>query len=162
MEKKNGSAIIWLGTLNISIVVFGLIVWVYALYYEDVKKILPDHAAAVILIAVMFALASVTFFGIMSFGQRSSGAWAKNMDGTRIAIMATVLLVYFFLLGVNIFLYPPDKMSEITSTLINNFTYIVGIVIAFYFGSSAYIQIHAKDINGEEKIQKDTKTKSEQ
>ena len=161
MEKKNGTAIIWLGILDILIVAVGLIAWIYALEYEDVEKILPSHSGAVVLIAAIFALASVTFFGIMSASQRCTGAWSRNMEGPRLAIMASVLLVYFFLLGVNVFLYPPDEMSEITRALINNFTYVVGIVVAFYFGSSAYVQAHTKDTSDEEKAKEDIKTKSE-
>lgn len=73
MEKKNGTAIIWLGILDILIVAVGLIAWIYALEYEDVEKILPSHSGAVVLIVAIFALASVTFFGIMSASQRCTG-----------------------------------------------------------------------------------------
>jgi hypothetical protein len=34
----------------------------------------------------------------------------------------------------------PEKMPIITQTMLSNFTAVVGVVIAFYFGSSAYIQ----------------------
>jgi hypothetical protein len=161
MEKKDGATIIRLGILDIFIVSFGLVAWLFALYYETVEKLLPAHTSAVILIILMFSLASVTFFGIMSFSQKSSGVWLQNKGGTRVAIMTSFMLVYFFLLGINVFLFPPDEMAEITRTLIENFTYILGIVIAFYFGSSAYVQAHVKNSNSGEVIQKETKTKTE-
>jgi hypothetical protein len=35
-------------------------------------------------------------------------------------------------------------LPPITQTLLSNFTGIVGVVIAFYFGASAYVEAHSK------------------
>jgi len=50
-----------------------------------------------------------------------------------------------------IFFVTNNKMPEIASTLLTNFTSIVGVIVAFYFGASAYTEIRTK--NAEKKEQ---------
>lgn len=63
----------------------------------------------------------------------------------RSAIAGAVVVQYLVLVGtVACFENGPDKLPPITQTLITSFTTIVGIVIAFYFGSSAYVAARRK------------------
>lgn len=59
----------------------------------------------------------------------------------RSAIAGSIVIEYITLIAlVAFFRESPDEIHPVTQMMINNFTTIVGIVIAFYFGSSAYVQ----------------------
>jgi len=53
------------------------------------------------------------------------------------------------------------KLPQIAETLIGSFTAVVGVVVAFYFGSSAFIEARKKgqgsDLSGPAQNGKDTK-----
>jgi hypothetical protein len=58
----------------------------------------------------------------------------------RSAIAGGIVAQYLILVAtVAFFDRGPSELPQITQNLISNFTAVVGIVIAFYFGSSAYI-----------------------
>ncbi len=81
----------------------------------------------------------ISFFGLLVLCQTNEERWKITADTMRTAIAGTIVIVYLVLVGTVAFI-SKGKMAEITRTMITNFTAIVGIVIAFYFGSSAYIQ----------------------
>jgi hypothetical protein len=59
---------------------------------------------------------------------------------TRNAITATFVVTYFLLLGLFVFFKGRDTKEEvgaITDTLVTNFTILMGVVIAFHFGTNA-------------------------
>lgn len=66
----------------------------------------------------------------------------------RSAIAGTIVLVYLVLLGIVAFFSPSGteglKLHELTQTFVTNFTTLIGVVVAFYFGSSAYVEAKAK------------------
>ncbi len=76
--------------------------------------------------------------------QRRQGEGSVD-ESMRTAIAAAIVVQYLALVGVvSVFgqASPGERLSPITETLIGNFTTIVGVVIAFYFGSSALVQAH--------------------
>ena len=62
-----------------------------------------------------------------------------NRFTLRIAIFGTIIFVCVVLISYATFNFIPNQQSPLTATLITN-TSIVGVVIASYFGASAYIQ----------------------
>jgi hypothetical protein len=65
---------------------------------------------------------------------------ASLRDGdVRTAIALSMTLMYLTLVGYGVFV--ADKsMGALATSLINSFTSLVGVVIAFYFGASAYVE----------------------
>jgi hypothetical protein len=88
--------------------------------------------------------------GLLSFAViYSSERDRANDPGTadaalRSAIAIAVIVPYLVLVSIVAF-FPPavegDRLSAITQPLITSFTTVVSVVIGFYFGSSALVQI---------------------
>ena len=56
------------------------------------------------------------------------------------AIAATILVVYLFVLSMNAFVPYQKEMPPMMEMMMTSFTTIIGIMIPFYFGASAYVQ----------------------
>lgn len=82
-----------------------------------------------------------SFLFLLKIKRLDEGQHRLTEAGMRFAIAGAVVIEYLVLVAVVAFFREaPDKVHPLTETLISNFTTIVGIVIAFYFGSSAYVQ----------------------
>lgn len=65
----------------------------------------------------------------------------KDEGRLRRAIAGAIVVEYLVLVGIVAFFgRGPEQLPPITQSLISSFTTIVGVVIAFYFGSSAYVE----------------------
>jgi hypothetical protein len=87
------------------------------------------------------AIGILTFFDLLYHAIRNApGAPIQDRD-LRIAITGSVTTMYLALVGFGVFLrIPPDeKEAPMAQALVVSFTTIVGIVIASYFGTSAYL-----------------------
>jgi hypothetical protein len=60
----------------------------------------------------------------------------------RVAITCSVTVVYIGLVGFGVFVRIPidEQESPMAQSLLISFTSVVGIVLAFYFGTSAYLE----------------------
>lgn len=88
----------------------------------------------------------LTSGALVFFMQLSSPSNESKDSRLRSAIAAGIVIQYLALVAtVAFFEQGPKELPPITQTLITNFTSIVGVVIAFYFGSSAYIEAHKKE-----------------
>jgi hypothetical protein len=95
---------------------------------------------------VLAAVAMISFVGLMALTQGDGKRWELTEGAMRTAIAGTIVIVYLVLVGiVAFFKVGPKELPGISQTLVTNFTTIVGVVIAFYFGASAYVQARAKD-----------------
>ncbi len=69
--------------------------------------------------------------------------WKVTEASMRSAIAGTIVLVYLVLLGIVAFFSPTSaeglKLHELTQTFVTNFTTLIGVIVAFYFSSSAYL-----------------------
>jgi len=77
----------------------------------------------------------ITFIGVLSLSNylsRDPGLSKKEM---RKAIAASFSLVYLVLLAESVFGKSPAAQSDLMETVVGHFTWIVGIVIIFYFAS---------------------------
>jgi len=83
----------------------------------------------------------VTFFWLIGWARLRSEP--TDRDGMlRAAVAGAIVMQYLSMVGTATFFDVGSKgMSNITQTLVSSFTAIVGIVIAFFFGASAYIEV---------------------
>jgi protein-S-isoprenylcysteine O-methyltransferase Ste14 len=91
-------------------------------------------------VAMGVGTGAITFFGLLILCQTSEERWKLPEDSMRTVIAGTIVVEYLALVGTVAF-FVQGEMPPITQTMITNFTTIVGIVIAFYFGASAVLQL---------------------
>ena len=90
---------------------------------------------------------AVTSIGMLTFficSTNPSEALPTRRYGTeRTAITGSITVMYMALVGFGAFLRMPPgsrELDPLAQSLIVSFTSVVGIVIAFYFGTSAYLE----------------------
>jgi len=81
----------------------------------------------------------ITFLGML-YIQRS----IESKIDLKIPIASSITIIYILLVVTWAFYRSTGDLPQMTETLMSSFTSITGIVIAFYFGSSAYIEVHKK------------------
>jgi arginine exporter protein ArgO len=94
-------------------------------------------------IIIAVGTAVTCFFGLLILTQTKEDRWEVTEESMRTAIAGTIVITYLVLVGIVAFFVAGPKQAElpgITQTMITNFTTIVGTVVAFYFGASAYVQ----------------------
>jgi len=83
----------------------------------------------------------ITFFGFLGRSVINQSTDQINDREMRVAITAALVSMYVVIVGIGAFLNErAGDMPEISKTLLTSFTTVVGIVVAFYFGSSAYLE----------------------
>jgi len=96
---------------------------------------------------LMFAVAAVglvTFFGLLLYFCWASAAPLEDR-GLRVSITVAVVTVYLVVVGEAAFWTTKLAQSNITELMLTSFTSIVGVVVAFFFGSSAYVEVKKRD-----------------
>ena len=91
----------------------------------------------------MFAIAStglVTFFSIVLHDLHVSSDQRISSQSMRLAITGLIATTYVVLLAYLLFVPETFKLADVASTLLTSFTAVVGTVVAFFFGSAAYIE----------------------
>ena len=86
-------------------------------------------------------VAVITFFGflVLFVGEQTPARRITDRD-LRVAITASVFLSYLDLVGIASFFREEYPLPPFATTLLGSFTSIVGIVLAFYFGTSAFLE----------------------
>jgi hypothetical protein len=105
-------------------------------------------ALAVVLVGV------VTFFGILLMQLNERGQRAFSERAMRLAITAALVVAYITLVGTTVFFGEGyGRMPQLADTVLGSFTTVVGLVMAFYFGTSAYVEGREKksESGGEKK-----------
>lgn len=93
------------------------------------------------LAVALAAVAIVSFLSLLRIQKTDPQERLLSESSMRSAIAGTIVIEYTTLVAIVAFFQEsPDEINPVTQMMINNFTTIVGIVIAFYFGSSAYVQ----------------------
>ena len=90
------------------------------------------------------AIGIITFFGTLQECERGN-----DERSIRRAITVATVTMYFVLVGVTAFFRGKDDMPEVAMSLLGTFTATVGVVVAFYFGSSAYVEAESRRANRE-------------
>lgn len=129
MERRTAIGIVVLMACLITLVsIVGLF---FAVYWDNDAP----------LMVVVIATAVISFVSLLVLTQSDKEQWDLTEGSMRTAIAGTVIIVYLVLVGlVAFFKVGPEKLPAISQTLVTSFTTIVGVVVAFYFGASAYIQ----------------------
>ncbi|MBV8534873.1 MAG: hypothetical protein JO128_04730 [Alphaproteobacteria bacterium] len=109
---------------------------------------------APICVAVIGSGAIVFAFCIV-LSQRSGASWIAEPTHIQATIAASILVQYMALVGLAAFYHGSQQMPPITQALIANFTTVVGVVVASYFGSYAYLK------GQEQKASRSAKAKAE-
>ena len=89
-----------------------------------------------ILSAALVATSIITFFGFLKLSTRPD---TVRDDSLRSAIAASTVVTYLVFVGSVALFETAADVPEISRILMTSFTTTVGIIIAFYFGSSAYV-----------------------
>jgi peptidoglycan/LPS O-acetylase OafA/YrhL len=88
------------------------------------------------------AIAIIIFFAFF-MGNKLSDAKEKNM---RNAIASAIVLPYILLVVTFSFQVSLEgTIPAMADKLLTSFTPLVGIVVAFYFGATAYVETHSKN-----------------
>jgi hypothetical protein len=99
-----------------------------------------------ILSAAIVATAIVTFFGFLRLTPETP---AGIPDGSlRSAIAASTVVTYLVFVGSAGFFQSNEQLPEISRLLLTSFTATVGVIIAFYFGASAYVAARTRTPKG--------------
>ncbi len=99
----------------------------------------PQHRAY--LGVMMVAIAVIVFFGLLSLPQTSDGGATITEARIRLAIAGTLLLEYLAYFGFVVFLERNKNEVGFAETVFPTLTGMIQIVLPFYFGASAAVQI---------------------
>lgn len=101
------------------------------------------------------AAALITFFWFVSGARLDPADSPFDTGALRTAVAASMTVLYVILVGTFAFWEPrldehgkQIPLADITSLLLTNFNNIVGVVIAFYFGASAYVEVKGRTQSG--------------
>jgi len=100
----------------------------------------------------MFAIVAtglITFFGILIQNLEAEEDKNVSTQSMRLAITGLVTSSYIALQAYLLFIPENTQLAKVSETLLTNFTAVVGTVIAFFFGSTAYIEGRRSDRNGD-------------
>jgi Na+/proline symporter len=144
-------------TMRISIspvVRIGLLVFLVLVLRPIGRAYVNNHselgfASDAVLTVSMAAIAIITFFGFVWLANETGGPLALHKEGMRLAIVASVIVVDLVMVTTGVFAFGDQSLNDKAQALLNQFNTIVGIVVAFYFGSSAYVQVRKKEDKSE-------------
>jgi hypothetical protein len=83
----------------------------------------------------VFAVGVVSFLGMLSLSHRDTAGSAYESGQVRVAVTTAFTMVYFAALG--IFLFSTNDVTGFGRSLMDNLTSLFGVVVGFYFASSA-------------------------
>lgn len=99
-----------------------------------------------VLSLIMIVLGLFSFFSVLSWGVGENDRILSKTD-VRVAIVVSVVVSYLFLVANVTFWTMTEANTELaalTSLMVSHFTSIVGVVIAFYFGATAFEAVFGK------------------
>jgi hypothetical protein len=140
-RRNNTSWILLMAALILGVVVIG------AVFLPRWVDFIPPGTS---LSLALVATAVITFFGFLWRGGNEPPGGEEDM---RTAITVSIVTVYLVLIGLVAFLPEVPNQGQlpaITSTMLTSFTAIVGIVVPFYFGASAYVEKNG--LRGDEEL----------
>ena len=134
--KIKGERLYWIAGIDLILLFLGFLFATIGIPLTDIPK-----SVAFLSISVA-AIGLITFFGTLTFCFEVTADTAGKI---RTAITITCMTIYFVIVGIVTF-YPFDHLvSEITKTMLTSFTAIVGVVVGFFFGASAYLRARGKE-----------------
>lgn len=143
-ESRNKQQRNQLLLLAVSIAVVGLLgalIWDFLQIEEDnaTGRFSGTEHNAVLAITV-FIQAMIAFFGILNLEEpHRTKVSPVTKGGMRSAITGALVVTYLFLVIFHCVVEFTGGKSSTTDSFVNNFTWIVGLTVAFYFASEAGI-----------------------
>lgn len=116
----------------------GLIFLIVVVCYVLVVYLHVSNAAFSLMLV---SVGLVTFYGTMGMGINGRHRKLSKYD-VRLAIVISLITVYIVLVGTVVFFKKGAELPPIAQMMITHFTTVVGVVIAFYFGTEAYEAVH--------------------
>jgi hypothetical protein len=96
----------------------------------------------------------ITFFAMLTERRNTQPTSGGDNERLRQAIAAAVVVQYLVLVGiVAYFINGAEKLPPITETMLTSFTTVASVVVAFYFGASAFTDSKGKSKPEEQKQQ---------
>lgn len=129
---KSGNSIYKIGAAVLLIILTSYIL--SAIFAEHTRRILS---------VMMIVIGLVSFYGFIGLGLKDTTSKISKTD-IRLATVVSLLTFYLALIGTVSMFAQGGDLPEITRTMLTHFTTVIGIVIAFYFGSEAYIIAQGK------------------
>jgi len=133
--------LITMAVLIVVIASAGMLLWQFPL---------GGYMLGAVLGATVFAVAMTTFFGILILSESLGEKWSLTKGGFRTALAGAVVVTYLFLVSFYMFVPYTGQLSKMTELLLDSFTGLVGVTIAFYFGAEAVIQAFGKAESSEQ------------
>jgi hypothetical protein len=91
-------------------------------------------------IFAVIATGLVTFFGLLIHALRGAPDARLEDRDIRIAIAASITTLYLVLVGYGVWVSDTGRPDPIAQSLMTSLSAVVGTVIAFYFGATAYLE----------------------
>lgn len=102
----------------------------------DILAIALGTMTGLIPLALSIACVGIfTFFGVLILSSYLSRDDTLTQKEMRKAIAASFTLVYLILLALVVFGEVSSEQTDLAQTVTGHFTWVVGIIIVFYFGS---------------------------
>ena len=133
----------------IGVALTGSLIWSFILHARH------DTVLAV----TAFSVSVVTFFGVISLNRPRERKWLVGKENLRSAIASCVVITYVFILTFTTFAGSPNEMSALTQSYTQMLSNITGVTLAFYFTSSAAVEIFGKKGSSEEEDDEETENK---
>jgi 4-amino-4-deoxy-L-arabinose transferase-like glycosyltransferase len=87
----------------------------------------------------------ITFFALLTERPLAQAKASSGDERLRQAIAGAVIVQYLVLVGiVAYFNNGADKLPPVTETMLTSFTTVASVVVAFYFGASAFVDAKGK------------------
>src|SRR5205809_6528503 len=84
--------------------------------------------------------ALVAAIGMLMLAREPDGAWRLSESAMRTAIASAFIAEYIALVSMVAFSKESGDLPDVGKTHVTNFTQLVAVVIAFYFGAAAYVE----------------------
>src|SRR4030095_12818017 len=104
-----------------------------------------------------FSIGVVTFFGVAGLNRSVKNQQVLRGERLRTSIACSLVLSYLFMVSFTTFVGNALEAGEVTKTFVESFSSVIGITIAFYFGTSAATQIFGKEKDEQPESKSDDK-----
>jgi hypothetical protein len=103
--------------------------------------------------------AILSFMSCIFMSEMHGRTWISEPSDIRATIAVSLIIEYAVLVGLVVpFTGGAERLPAITQTVITSFSSILGVIIAFFFGTSAYVQ--AQERRGQQQPTDTTEHKS--
>jgi hypothetical protein len=117
---------LWIGALLVSILAVAILVGALIHNLNQTRMV------------GIFAIGVVSFLGMLAVGHQSGRVRAFEPGEVRTALTTSFAMVFFA--SVAIFLFSTNEVGDFGRTLMDNLTSLFGVVLGFYFASSAAVE----------------------